>query len=309
MTYLTDWLPLFAIGHVGGPLPDASGGAMTYLTDWRVEPPLFAIVIAVLLYALGMRKRVSRTRRPRAEAAFFAAGLGALVLAYDSPFATLDGELFWVHMTQHMLLLAVAPPLILLGRPWATIARSLPAGIRRRITFGLVRGAWSAPLRAAARRLTGPTPALVLFLGTLVAWHLPALYDATLNSFAIHELEHALFLAAGLLYWSQLIDSPPFRSRLGFLQRALYATVGMAVCSGLGLVLAFAPSPLYPGYAALASRPGGLSALADQHLAGGIMWVPGSISFTVAIVLFAYRWLEETAQDGRSTPVPLAGKR
>ncbi|MDP9258598.1 MAG: cytochrome c oxidase assembly protein [Actinomycetota bacterium] len=282
---------------------------MAYLTDWRLEPPLFAIAVAVFLYMLGMRKRVSRRRGPRTEAALFAAGLIALVLAYDSPLAALDDELFWVHMTQHMLLFAVAPPLILLGRPWATIARSLPVGVRRRITFGLVRGTWSAPLRGAARRLTGPTSALVLFLGTLVAWHLPALYDATLDSFAIHELEHALFLAAGLLYWSQLIDSPPFRSRLGFLQRALYATAGMAICSALGLVLAFAPSPLYPGYADLASRPGGISALADQHLAGGVMWVPGSISFTVAIVIFAYRWLDETAQDGRRHASALAGKR
>ncbi|MDX6599557.1 MAG: putative rane protein [Gaiellales bacterium] len=281
---------------------------MSYLTDWRLEPPLVAIVAAALLYALGMRKRVSPRRGPRTEAALFAAGLIALVLAYDSPLAALDEELFWVHMTQHMLLLAVAPPLILLGRPWVTVARSLPAGIRRRTALGLARGAWAAPVRVVARRLTRPAPALVLFLGTLVVWHLPALYDAALNSFAVHGLEHALFLAAGLLYWSQLIDSPPFRSRLGFLQRALYATVGMAVCSALGLVLAFAPSPLYPGYADLVSRPGGISALADQHLAGGIMWVPGSISFTVAIVLFAYRWLEEPAGDERITSA-LAGRR
>ncbi|MEA2425540.1 MAG: hypothetical protein QOH13_1950, partial [Thermoleophilaceae bacterium] len=86
---------------------------MAYVTDWQLEPPLFAIAAAALLYALGMRKRVSRRRGPRTQAALFAAGLIALVLAYDSPLATLDEELFWVHMTQHMLLLAVAPPLIL----------------------------------------------------------------------------------------------------------------------------------------------------------------------------------------------------
>jgi putative membrane protein len=282
---------------------------MAYLTDWHLEPPLFAIAVAALLYALGMRERVSRGSRPRAEAALFAAGLIALVLAYDSPLAALDDELFWVHMTQHMLLLAVAPPLILLGRPWATMGRSLPAGVRRRISRGLVHGAWSAPLRAAARRLSGPTPALVLYLGTLVVWHIPLLFDATLHSSAVHELEHALFLATGLLYWSHLIDSPPFRSRLGFLHRALYATIGMVVCSALGLVLAFAPSPLYPGYADLVSRPGEISALADQHLAGGIMWVPGSISFTVAIVLYVYRGLDDTADDGRRDAARLAGER
>lgn len=282
---------------------------MAYLNDWRLEPPLFAIAAAALLYVLGLRKRASRSRGPRTEATLFAAGLIALVLAYDSPLAALDDELFWVHMTQHMLILAVAPPLILLGRPWATIARALPLGLRRPIARGLARGAWSAPLRTAGRRLTGPVPALALFTGTLVAWHVPALYDLTLRSLAVHELEHALFLATGLLYWSQLIDSPPFRSRLGFPQRALYATFGMVVCSALGIVLAFASSPLYPGYADLESRPGGISALADQHLAGGIMWVPGSISFTAAIVFFAYRWLEESAQEGRRVHSTLVGER
>jgi putative membrane protein len=282
---------------------------LAYLTDWRIEPPLFAIAAAAVLYALGLRRRASRSSGTRREATLFAAGLLALVLAYDSPFAALDDELFWAHMTQHMLILAVAAPLILLGRPWATIARALPLGVRRPIARGLARGAWSAPLRAAADRLTSPTPALVIFTGTLVAWHLPALFNATLRSSAVHELEHGLFLVTGLLYWSQLIDSPPFRSRLGSGQRALYATVGMAVGSVLGLVLAFAPSPLYPGYADLVSRPGGISALADQHLAGGIMWVPGSISFTAAIVFFAYRWLEETARDGQRVPSTVVGER
>jgi putative membrane protein len=277
--------------------------------DWQLEPPLFAIAAAAILYGLGLRKRASRRPGAGVEAALFAAGLIALALAFGSPLAALDDQLLWVHMTQHMLMLAVAPPLILLGRPWATIARALPLWVRRPVARGLACGAWSAPLRAAGCRLTGPTPALVLFLGTLAAWHLPALYEATLSSSAVHELEHALFLATGLLYWSQLIDSSPFRSRLGFLQRARYATFGMVVCSALGLVLAFASSPLYPGYADLVSRPGGISALADQHLAGGIMWVPGSISFTAAIVLFAYRWLEETAGDGRRGASPLVGER
>ena len=276
---------------------------MAYLTDWRIEPPLIAIAAAALLYALGLR--AGRRRMRLTEVAFFGAGLLALVLAYDSPFAALGHELFWAHMTQHTLLLAVAPPLLLLGQPLATMAQGLPLAVRRPVG----RGAWSAPLRTAARRVADPAPALILFTGALVAWHLPALFNATLHSAVIHELEHALFLATGLLYWSQLIDSPPFRSRLLSGQRALYATVGMAIGSVFGLALAFAPSPLYPAYADLVARPGGISALADQHLAGGIMWVPGSISFTVAIVFFAYRWLEETADDGRRTAPPLVGER
>ena len=243
--------------------------------------PLAAVVPAALLYYLGLRRRVGGRRAGR-DALLFAAGLGALVIALVSPLASLDQELFWAHMSQHVLLLAVVPPLILLGRPWSTMSRVLPTGLRR------------TTARVVVRRLRmSPPIALVLFCGVLVAWHIPALYNATLASSAVHVLEHALFLATGLLFWSQLIDSPPFRSALDAPRRALYGAIGMAVGSAVGLVLAVASTPLYAAYGDLPSRPGGISALADQHLAAGIMWVPGSIPFAAAFIVFVYRWLEE----------------
>jgi putative membrane protein len=245
--------------------------------------PLAAVAPAALMYYLGSRRRVGG-RRARVDALLFAAGLGALVIALVSPLASLDEEFFWAHMSQHVLLLTVAPPLILLGRPWSTIPRVLPLALRRKIARAVVHRSWLTPAFALAS-----------FCGVLVAWHVPALYDATLSSSAVHVLEHALFLATGLLFWSQLIDSPPFRSPLGPAKRALWAAVAMAVGSAVGLALAFASAPLYAGYADLPSRPGGISALADQHLAAGIMWVPGSIPFAAAFIVFVYRWLGETA--------------
>jgi putative membrane protein len=273
--------------------------------NWQLEPPLLAIAVAALLYAVGLRKRVGR-RGVGAEAVLFAAGLAGFVLAFAPPLAALADQLFWAHMTQHVLILAVAPPLILLGRPWSTIGRTLPPSVRRPIARGLARGSWSTPLRTRKRWLTSAPSALVLFSATLVAWHLPVFYDATLRSPGVHELEHSLFLATGLLFWSQLIDSPPFRSRLDYPKRALYAALGMAVGSALGLVLALASSPLYPGYAELEARPGGISALADQHFAAGIMWVPGSIPFAAACVVFVYHWLDVAAREDRRVASPLA---
>jgi cytochrome c oxidase assembly factor CtaG len=184
-------------------------------------------------------------------------------------------------MAQHVLLLAVVPPLILLGRPWSTGWRAFPIGLRRA----------AAPTVA---RLRAPSPgvATVLFVGTMAAWHVPTLFDATLSSTVVHLLEHGTFLASGLLFWSHQVDSPPVRSRLAYPARALHATVGMAAGWVLAIVLALAAEPLYDGYARLAERPGGISALADQQLAAGIMWVPGSIPFTVAILVFVVRWLD-----------------
>ena len=244
-----------------------------------------AVAVATVLYAFGLSMRAGR-RPPGADAWFFAAGLAALVVALAPPLASLDEELFWAHMVQHVLILAVAPPLILLGRPWSTISRVLPLALRRKTARAAVHRSWMTPALA-----------LVLFCGVMVAWHVPVLFDATLQSSAVHVLEHALFFATGLLFWSQLIDSPPFRSPLASAKRALWAALAMSVGSAVGLALAFASAPLYTGYADLPSRPGGITALADQHLAAGIMWVPGSIPFAAAFIVFIYRWLGETEQD------------
>lgn len=262
-----------------------------------LDPPLVAIALAALLYARGLNRRAGRRRRARAEAALFAAGLGALVVALAPALASLDEELFWAHMSQHVLILAVAPPLILLGRPWSTIWRALPLKARRTAAQALVRSSWARPLRATAHWLAYPPTALVLFCGVLVVWHIPALYDATLRSSFVHYLEHVLFLATGFLFWSLLIDSPPFRSSLDSRKRALYAALAMVAGSAIGPALALASAPLYAGYAQLPSRPGGISALADQHLAAGIMWVPGSLPFAAAFIVFVYRWLGETARS------------
>jgi cytochrome c oxidase assembly factor CtaG len=189
----------------------------------------------------------------------------------------------------------VAPPLIVLSAPWLRLWRPLPLGFRRTVAKGVARGWWAAPLRALGRLLSRPVPAWIAFNGVLVAWHLPALFDLTLSNEAVHDLEHATFLVAGVLFWLQVIDSKPVRARLGYGARAVYLTGALLVSWVLALVLAFASTPLYDAYAQLTNRPGGLSAIADQQLAAGMMWVPGSIPFTIAIVWALYRWLEPTA--------------
>ena len=275
---------------------------MTYLTDWRLETPLPTILLFAVVYTIGLRRRANR-RGAIAAAALFAAGLGALVVAFASPLAALDGRLFWAHMAQHVLLLAVAPPLILLARPWATSWRALPRDVRRQAARELVHGDWARPLRVAAPLLASPPVGLALFCAVLFVWHVPALFDAALQSGSVHVVEHVTFLAAGFLFWSQLIDSPPLRGRLGYPARALYALIAVAAGTVLTLLLVLAPSASYAGYADLVSRPGGISALADQRLAAGIMWVPGSIPFVAAALVFVYRWLGE---DSARRPARLA---
>jgi putative membrane protein len=197
-----------------------------------------------------------------------ALGLVSLVAALVMP---LTHKLFAAHMTQHVLLLAVASPLIVLSSPWTRLWQLLPPA------------------------LTHPLVAWTLFNVTMVVWHVPVLYDLALRNGALHVLEHGLFFATGLLFWSAAFDS----ARLASWWRIAYLTTGMLVGWLIALVLAFATSPLYSTYAALPHRPWGLSELADQQIAAGVMWVPGSLAYTVAIIVFVYRWLEPESSARR----------
>jgi putative membrane protein len=260
---------------------------------WTGDPALVWVLCAAWLYWLGGRQRP----RPRSDSgatrrtAFFVAGLATVVIALDSPIDDLADKLLWVHMVQHVLLLMVAPPLLALARPWNRMWHGLPLELRRRTARAVTKSPSLAPLRSAARLLAEPVPSWLLFNVTLIGWHLAGAYDATLHSQATHALEHAMFFGTGLLFWTRVIDSPPWRSPLADAARAAYVGLAMIVSWLLAVVLALATTPLYSAYAAEASRPGGISALTDQQLAAGVMWVPGSIPFALAIVLLAYRWL------------------
>jgi putative membrane protein len=265
---------------------------------WSIEPPLLYVALGGLLYWLGGLRYRRAPQDPLRTGAFIA-GLLTIVVALDSPVDGYAEQLFWVHMLQHILLLTVAPPLILLGRPWPRMWRGLPLEWRTTVGRKLARGRVTAPLRALARAGS----AWLLFNLTLIGWHLPGAYEATLRSGAIHQLEHAMFFFTGLLFWARVIDPGPLRPRLLWPVRIAYVIGAMIVGWGLAIALVLAPHPLYPHYAALAHRPGGISALTDQQLAAGVMWVPGSLAYGVAVLIGFYRWLEPDREMRSSAPV------
>jgi putative membrane protein len=256
---------------------------------WSIQPPLAYVVIAAILYWVGGARysRAARTREPWREAAF-ALGLVTIVLALESPLDTYADKLFWVHMFQHVLLLSVAPPLILLGRPWPRMWLGLPVAPRTTIGRTLAKARWTAGLRALVR----PRQAWLLFNASFVGWHIPAAYDETLRSQPVHDLEHAMFFFTGLLFWAHVVDPGPLRVRLTWPARIGYLVGAMIVGWMLAITLVIVPHAIYAPYAALLHRPGGISALADQQLAAGVMWVPGSIPYAVVLLIGLYRWLE-----------------
>ena len=262
-------------------------------------------ILALLLgsavwYWIGSRRprlrAVSgRRRRPRHlwRTLAFYGGLLAIALALTGPIGRLSDRLLWAHMLQHLLLMLVAAPLVVLGAPWLPLWRPLPLTFRRSVASAVVRGPRFAPVRAVAGWLAMPVVAWVLFNADLALWHVPALYDLTLRDETVHYVEHATFFVLAMLFWAQVADSPPFHSRLDDIQRVLYLTAGATASWLLAVVLALSPTPLYSAYSSIHPRPEGLSPLTDQQLAAGTMWGPGSVPYAIGVFWLLYAWLGE----------------
>jgi len=228
---------------------------------------------AAALYALGRRGRVRAWR----EACFYA-GVAATFVVLEPPFDTWADRWLSAHMAQHVVLLTVVPPLVVLGRPWPRLWLVFPLAARRSVGRAL---AGSGAFRDAGRILMRPPVALALQSIALGAWHVPQLYDAAARNETVHVLEHVCFVAPALVYWGALLDAAPVRTRMDQLRRAIWFAAAMVPGWILALVLAFAKSPVYGVY----------HSLTDQQIAAGVMWVPGSLTYFVAAFVCFYRWL------------------
>ena len=256
---------------------------------------LGAVLAAGAIYVAGWRELSRQTPRrlgPGRLAAFLG-GLGAIVLAVGSPLDALASQLLQAHMTQHMLLMMVAPPLLWSGAPVAPMLRGLPRRIRRAVAAGLA----APPVRRVASVIAHPGVGWISFAVAFWAWHTPRLYELALRSDGWHHVEHACFFATAMMFWRPVILAWPARSpwpRWTMIPYLLLADLQNTV---LAAILTLSDRVIYHTYLTV-PRIGTITALEDQSVAGVIMWVPGSLVFLVAAV-----WLvmETLASPGQST--------
>ncbi len=277
------------------------------MSYWPFEPAvLIGVEVAAVLYLAGGRPNRHPDSAARWRELAFWLGLATVLLALQTPIEMLARQLFWVHMVQHLLLMVVAAPLIAMSAPWIRMWRALPLGLRRAVARPLFLHPRLAFLRSLYRLAARPGVVWTLAAANLWLWHLPALYDLTLRNHLVHHVEHGLFLGLGLAFWAHVFDQHPFRAPLGALARASFVFFAIVQSWGLAAVLSFATGPFY-AYALLPSRPGGISALTDQQLGGGMMWVPGAITYSIAFVVLLFRWLEEEDARARQKGHALGG--
>jgi putative membrane protein len=275
--------PRAALAHPGQP-PAPHDLARAWLTEPAAVVTLLALGLAYAWGLVRLRRRAGPGRGVRrGHAVAFALGWLALAAALASPLHPLGAALFSAHMTQHELLMAVAAPLLVLGRPLVAFAWAMPRVARRARP--------PRPLGALAE----PWPATALHGAAVWAWHAPALYALALRSEAAHAAQHACFLGTALLFWWAVLGAR--RQPLGTRILVLFLT---ALHTGaLGALLTFAPRPLVSAYLAT-TGPWGLTPLEDQALAGLVMWIPGGVSYLAAALWLLAGVLRETPAQASS---------
>ena len=272
-------------------------------THWDVPWAVTSgLALTAMVYARGWMG-IHRTRRsqfPAWRLAAFLAGVVALFIAVASPLDTFSESLLFMHMTQHYVLMSVAPPLIVLGAPVVPLLRGLPRWIIRTPLRPLF---VSGALREAERSLTRPSVAWITMNAAYIGWHIPRAYEFALSSEGWHNVEHACFFFANLMFWWPIIRPWPSGSSPSRNSRWLmvpYLMLADIVNTAVSAFLCFSGRLIYPSYGQIA-RPLGIGALDDQVAAGAFMWVFGSVVYLVPAVLIVAQLLSPNTSSARES--------
>ena len=266
-----------------------------FLSTWVVAPvPAAAALTAAAVYLWAVRRVAQQPAPPwpRWRTASFLTGLALLAFVVMGPVGAFDDELFWAHMVQHITIMMLVAPLLLIGAPVLLALRTSGRETRRRLLVPALR---SRPVRL----LTNPVLTWVLFAGALVGTHFTPFYDYAVTHPLVHDyVEHPLYLGVALLYFYPLIGANPVPHGPAPLTKVASLVLMMGPEAMTGFFIYTARNVLYPAYA-VSARPFGLDALSDQQLAGGLMWCSGMVIGALWIAVAIQAWLRAEARKGR----------
>jgi putative membrane protein len=290
---------------MGQAIPAGHGGpASPYnlWTAWNIAPSIcIPLFIAILIYVWGIHNAWRRAGRGRGittrQWMSFAGAILVLVLVLMSPLDTLSEALFSVHMLQHLILMLVAAPLLVVSDFQLALLWALPRGRAQALGSGFNQ---SRPVSGAWRVVNSPVFVWIVFTAAMWLWHASSFYQAALRNEWVHVLEHLTILITAMLFWWILFKhTQPDHIHYAVTIPFLFLTV---LQSGiLGALMTFTDRPWYSYYMASVTR-WGLTPLQDQQFAGLIMWIFGGTVFTLLTIGYFAAWLR--ALEQRSTRLP-----
>ena len=276
--------------------------AQSLLNEW--SPPIVLNIIIFFtsfFYFLGWRSLTRSSPRLVSfwRLAAFLAGMFFLWFAIGSPLSAFDDASLTVHMIQHILLMFVVPPLVLLGAPSLPLLHGLPQWFVRLALGPFLR--WS-PMHSLGKFLIHPLVCWIFATVALLAWHVPSAFELALRSDFWHEVEHACFFSTSLLFWWPVVQPFPSEARYARGSIPIYLFFGMFPSGTLGAFLTFSDRVLYPSYsqAPMLFR---ITALTDQVIAGALMWVLGFFVCLIPAVVITVHLLSPRLAAPRA-PLP-----
>ena len=281
--------------------------AQTAFGSWT--PPVATIatlLVTAAIYARGFYRlhRQMPRRFPTWRLASFMAGVAALFIAIASPLEELDDLLLQIHMTQHLLLMLVAPSLLLAGAPAIALVRGLPPPIAKVVIGPLLR---SGAVRRLFAWLTDPPVCWLAFAAATWGWHLPAAFQFALRSDGWHVVEHACFFTTALMFWYPVVQPWPGVARWPRWAMLPYLLLADGQNTILAALFMFSDRLIYPFYAT-APRIAGFTPVGDQIVAGAIMWVPGSIFYLMPAALIMFQMLAPQNLSPQTLPLSSRAK-
>jgi putative membrane protein len=272
-----------------------TAGREALVNDWTLPPYLtFFSLLAVGLYIRGWRRgHVLRPAElPAWRAACFCSGILSFWLAIASPIGAFDDVFLTAHMVQHLILMSVAPPLILLGAPSVPFLRGMPRAVIRGLVGPLLK---LRVLRQIGHGLFHPVTGWLALNLAYLGWHIPGAYELALRSDAWHEVEHACFFSTSVLFWWNVVQPWPSRTVWSRWATIPYLLTADLVNTGLSAFFAFCGRVLYASYANQ-PRIGSISPLDDQKAAGAFMWVVGSLLYLIPAVAIVFHLLNSRSE-------------
>ncbi len=291
------WLLIAVLALLPAPVSAHSGSTFGggIIGPWIINPVVWLglmLVGTAYFYATGAIEVHEPDAVGPHQLWYFLGGLGVVFVALTSPIDYYADNAFWVHMIQHLLLMIVAPPLLLVGTP---------AALLRPLTH-------RPALLRLLRVFVNPGMAWLLSTSVFLLWHVPTLYDAAVLDAKVHALEHLSFLLSALLFWWTIYSPLPALPPLSRANQVLYLALSCQPNVILGAVLVFAPHAFYGVYGG-ALRLGNINPLTDQQIGGAIMWVPGNVAYLGILTKIFFNWFNEHEAAQAGTPGTATARR